>query len=255
MDSESSPIDCSSSKASKDTAGQYPDADKADFITKEKYFYRSIYKFIKQLSINDLKMIVAMIDGKSDISFRLMDWFVTKRSERKVVVIKHGGNGMDDTNVHVGYKSQLKSYKKKYFDPFKRHRKFYYTFIIEGKPHKCLTTIGQLNFLKWAYEYEIIKYVRDNYDALTAEFKEDNDKKEELNNVDDIKDIDSIKKSDKDIASKHSQSSKSNQIKSNELEQHKPNKDHVIIKKKSTTITAKQIKSTSQEKKIVLSFE
>ena len=58
-------------------------------------------------------------------------------------------------NVHQSYKSHLKSYSKKTFDPFcRRDRIEFYCGdkIIE-------TTIGQLNFFKWAISNLITDYI------------------------------------------------------------------------------------------------
>ena len=75
--------------------------------------------------------------------------------------------------VHNDYKSQLKSYSKRNFDPFcRRNRiKFYY------EPAKYfITTVGQLNFFKWAIENYIINYITQNFDDI------ENDMNLRLNN-------------------------------------------------------------------------
>ena len=53
-------------------------------------------------------------------------------------------------NVHISYKAQLQSYKKKYFDPFRRRKKFYYKYNKEENKY-FYTTIGQLNFFRWIF--------------------------------------------------------------------------------------------------------
>jgi hypothetical protein len=59
--------------------------------------------------------------------------------------------------VHNNYKGQLKAYSKKNFDPFCRRNRirFYYD---ENK--YFITTVGQLNFFKWALENYIINYIK-----------------------------------------------------------------------------------------------
>ena len=59
--------------------------------------------------------------------------------------------------VHNNYKGQLKAYSKKNFDPFCRRNRirFYYD---ENK--YFITTVGQLNFFKWALENHIINYIK-----------------------------------------------------------------------------------------------
>ena len=61
--------------------------------------------------------------------------------------------------VHNNYKGQLKAYSKKNFDPFCRRNRirFYYD---DNK--YFITTVGQLNFFKWALENNIINYIKSN---------------------------------------------------------------------------------------------
>jgi hypothetical protein len=61
--------------------------------------------------------------------------------------------------VHSNYKGQLKTCNKKNFDPFCRRNRiqFYYAPKMYFE-----TTVGQLNFFKWAIENFIINYIADN---------------------------------------------------------------------------------------------
>ena len=114
--------------------------------------------------------------GRSNISLRIIDWFVTNYSKTNKIYYDINGNNFI---VHLDYKSQLKAYTKKQFDPFCRRERmnFYYA---EKKFIK--TTIGQLNFFKWAFENNIIDYIEKNINDIeshmTIEFKE---KKNNLN--------------------------------------------------------------------------
>ena len=69
-------------------------------------------------------------------------------------------------DVYIGYKAQLKSYKKKYFDPFRRQYKFFYHYDKSDTTKFTYTNFGQLNFFKWAMEYNIIDYIELNYDVI-----------------------------------------------------------------------------------------
>ena len=71
--------------------------------------------------------------------------------------------------VHDNYKSQLKECSKKHFDPFCRRNRvrFYY------KPNAYFkTTVGQLNFFKWALEHHVIDYIRENLDAIEKDMND-----------------------------------------------------------------------------------
>jgi glutamate synthase domain-containing protein 2 len=85
--------------------------------------------------------------------------------------------------VYVDYKLKLKAYGKKNFDPFCRWERI----SIPYKDGKYIeTTIGQLNFFKWAIENKVIKYIETNYDAIESDMNSRNStsrKKEQSLNV------------------------------------------------------------------------
>jgi phage antirepressor YoqD-like protein len=73
--------------------------------------------------------------------------------------------------VYVDYKLKLKAYSKKRFDPFCRWDRI----SIPFKDDKCIeTTIGQLNFFKWALENKIIEYIDENYDVIESDMNNRN---------------------------------------------------------------------------------
>jgi hypothetical protein len=53
----------------------------------------------------------------------------------------------------------LKSFKKINFDSFRRHDRISY---ISNKGTSIETTIGQLNFFKWAFSNNVINYALEN---------------------------------------------------------------------------------------------
>lgn len=139
--------------------------------------YKIIDNFFKECNKNNPEDIIKMIDiieGKSDISLRILDWFVTKYSKKK---INQNGNikNVDAFDVKISYKAQLKTYKKRYFDPFRRKKKFFYPceeddFIIyDGEKKYIFTTLGQLNFFKWALSNNIVSYVEENLKFIIGE--------------------------------------------------------------------------------------
>lgn len=154
-----------------------------NFNKREIYFYNMIDKFYRQCESASIVKMIDIINGDSPISLRILDWFVTRYSNKKKILIT-----IDDIviDVHISYKAQLKSYKKKYFDPFKRSEKFgrgkfEYCFKDVGKT--IHTTIGQLNFFRWALENNIIAYVENNYEIVSKEMnisnKDDKKRKKE----------------------------------------------------------------------------
>jgi hypothetical protein len=162
------------------------------FGQKELCHYKNINKYFKDCFEKNPEYIIKMIDiieGKSDISLRILDWFVTKYSKKKIT---YNGNvkNVEAFDVKISYKAQLKAYKKRYFDPFRRKKKFYYPcekegFIIINNENKHIyTTLGQLNFFRWAFTHGIVSYVEDNLNFIISEmniFNKD-EKKKKLQN-------------------------------------------------------------------------
>jgi hypothetical protein len=120
----------------------------------------------KYYSDNDfvqLDKILNILKGESEISLRIIDWFVTNYSKQQYT-IKMLSNGKR-LKVYDDYKLKLKAYSKKRFDPFCRWDKI----IVPYKSKFIQTTIGQLNFFKWVIENEIIEYIEANYDDIEAD--------------------------------------------------------------------------------------
>lgn len=103
----------------------------------------------------NLMKFLNVINKKTDYSLRIIEWFVSNYSKKYNIVYKIDKK---DFNVFLSYKDQLKSYKKKQFDPFKRYEKF----TLSIHEHSIVTTIGQLNFFKWAISNNILNYVENN---------------------------------------------------------------------------------------------
>jgi hypothetical protein len=101
-----------------------------------------------------------LITGKYKISLRIIDWFVTNYSKKHNLVIEKNGKPFI---VFLEYKSQLKAYSKKQFDPFCRRSRIHYEY---EKNKKFETTIGQLNFFRWAIENLIIDHIMKHYDDI-----------------------------------------------------------------------------------------
>ena len=118
----------------------------------------NLYEFFKESG--NIEKMLPIIMGESKISIRVLDWFVTNYSKNKKLYYKLDNKTF---NVHMDYKSQLKGYKKKLFDPFCRKKRipFYY-----NETDYVITTIGQLNFFKWAISKKILDYVTDNFEVI-----------------------------------------------------------------------------------------
>lgn len=111
----------------------------------------------------DLPEILELLQGTSAISLRLIDWFVTNYAKRHSIGYLLGGQ---EFMVYMNYKSQLKAYSKKLFDPFCRRERI--MFSLPGIP-AFVTTVGKLNFFRWAIEKQIIEYLKTNFETVETE--------------------------------------------------------------------------------------
>lgn len=155
---------------------------KDNFNTKEIYYYNRINKFYCSCVPTNISKMVDIINGVSSISLRILDWFVTRYSNKNKILININKDILD---VHISYKAQLKSYKKKYFDPFKRtiKKRGNFDYHFKNTDLTIQTTLGQLNFFMWAIENKIIDYVEKNYNIISKEMnvsnKDDKKRKKE----------------------------------------------------------------------------
>ena len=109
---------------------------------------------------NNMDYMLRIINGESRISLRIIDWFATNYAKKYYTVYTIGGASGRRFKVYVDYKLKLKAYSKKRFDPFCRWDRI----TVPYKDGKYIqTTIGQLNFFKWALENNVIRYIEENY--------------------------------------------------------------------------------------------
>ena len=111
---------------------------------------------------DDKEYIIKLLEGTSDISLRLIDWFVTNYAKQHN--ISYILNNQEFL-VYTNYKSQLKAYSKKLFDPFCRRERI--MFQIQGY-EMFQTTVGKLNFFRWALEKGVLDYIKMNMVKIEA---------------------------------------------------------------------------------------
>jgi len=101
---------------------------------------------------HNMDNLLCILNGKQKISLRIIDWFVTNYSKKNNIhylLYKKDDNTVSFTgdtneffkqfNTYHSYKSQLKSYSKKRFDPFCRRDRIKFT--CDGKK-SIETTVG-----------------------------------------------------------------------------------------------------------------
>ena len=112
---------------------------------------------------DDLNEVVELLKGTSEISLRLVDWFVTNYAKGHSTA--YTANGQEFV-VYMNYKNQLKAYSKKLFDPFCRRERI--SFQVPGH-EPFLTTVGKLNFFRWAIEKDILTYIKGHQTEIERE--------------------------------------------------------------------------------------
>ena len=131
---------------------------------------------------NNLTRMLKIITGESKISLRIVDWFATNYAKKYYTLypIEDNNGQIRRFKVYFDYKLKLKAYSKKRFDPFCRWDRI----SIPYKNETCIeTTIGQLNFFKWAIENGVIKYIEENYETIEKDMNSRNSTSKRKNTV------------------------------------------------------------------------
>ena len=139
-----------------------------NIINRQDLLMVSLTKFFS--NHKNLDTLLSIVKGTSKISLRIIDWFVTNYSKKMntsyPIFEKNNTNISQQFIVYLNYKLQLKAYSKKQFDPFCRRKRisFYYT---KNSMNECIyTTVGQLNFFRWAIKYKILDYIMNNLNNI-----------------------------------------------------------------------------------------
>jgi hypothetical protein len=118
-------------------------------------------------NVENIDKFNKVLYGNSKISLRVLDWFVTNYSKKNNIVYNINNNFEKDQLkkfiVYLDYKSQLKAYSKKQFDPFCRRERIIFKDI---NNQSINTTVGQLNFFRWAIQNKILNYVEENLSEI-----------------------------------------------------------------------------------------
>ena len=133
--------------------------DELVMIALQRFFQNQEYANIlwKQLGEN----------SKHSISLRIIDWFVTNYSKKYAVHFP-----VNDTTMCIvwqEYKQKLRGYSKQRFDPFCRHTRIRFHL---GEDRAIVTTVGQLNFFRWAIENKILDYIREHKSEIEKDMNE-----------------------------------------------------------------------------------
>lgn len=134
------------------------------YATQREVLLEGLVSYFSKDDFAALDKVLPIINREDEVSLRLVDWFVTNYAKKTLTTyLNHSGRRFV---VHNEYKLRLRSYKKKQFDPFCRWDRIE---IPYRNDTVVTTTVGQLNFFKWALENGVIDFIRENQKAIEAD--------------------------------------------------------------------------------------
>jgi len=114
----------------------------------------------------DIAKVMPYLTGEAEISLRIIDWFVTKFSRKNFTSYELNGQRFV---VYKSYKGQLDAYNKQYFDTNCRRERIQFSI---GDYPPFITTIGKLNFFRWALESNLLDYMEANQETLKTGYNQ-----------------------------------------------------------------------------------
>lgn len=130
-----------------------------EITTQEQWVLHRLERFYSEG--DRLKVLRDVLENNTNISLRILDWFVTNYAKKNNIsyISKTGKHVI----VYLCYKSHLKAYSKKMFDPFCRWNRIDFCGLS--------TTVGQLNFFAWVMDDGILDYLIEHRDEIHADME------------------------------------------------------------------------------------
>jgi hypothetical protein len=146
----------------------------SSYTTQNDLLLKNLLVFYNTNENDNLDNMLRIITGESKISLRIVDWFATNYAKKfytLYTIEQTVENVARRFKVYDDYKLKLKAYSKRRFDPFCRWDRI-------SIPYKngtsIETTIGQLNFFKWALENKVVDYIGENYETIEKDMNSRN---------------------------------------------------------------------------------
>lgn len=135
------------------------------FRNKKDILLTSLQQYFLHNKSERIKRILPILYGKSKVSLRIIDWFVTNFAKHKNTRLCDKKTGRHCI-VYLDYKAQLKAFSKKQFDPFCRRNRIHFYYSTNDFVE---TTIGQLNFFRWTLQRGLLTFIEDNLEMIESE--------------------------------------------------------------------------------------
>lgn len=122
----------------------------------------------------NMNKLLDMVQNTSGVSLRVIDHLVTNYAQKHNVIYDIKRNKkVTKFFLYLDYKAQLKAYSKKQFDPFCRDKRI----IFKHKDIELQTTVGQLNFFRWAINNNVITYAKRHLKKIKDDLDDKGDAK------------------------------------------------------------------------------
>jgi hypothetical protein len=141
-------------------------------ISQQDWLLSELLEFYKNREYLDiLKKIINrefIIHKSKKVSIRIVNWFVTNYAKQHFTVYELYNTSTTSERFFVWtrFRSAEDGYSKDLFDPYCRKDRI---MIPYDENTNIVTTIGQLNFFKWAIINKVVDYIVVNYDAITLD--------------------------------------------------------------------------------------
>lgn len=146
----------------KETGASFVFVDPArlsDEFSKDCHLLRSLTDYWRDHMGRMRDTVLPIIRQRHDVvSLRLLDWLVTNYAKSHPIAydLPDDGGAVRHYRLYEDYQVQLTANGKRYFDPFQRRARIRFTLVDDGEV--IITTLGQLNFFRWALRNDVIGY-------------------------------------------------------------------------------------------------
>ena len=124
--------------------------DDCEVVSGSSFLAQTLRQFYTKERIENI--LIPLIRQSGPISLRTLDWLVVNYSKKYNISCKTKKGEL--FNIHNGYKISLSVYRRRNFDPFRRRER--HSFSMNDSKYE--TTIGQANFIYWAYMNGVLDY-------------------------------------------------------------------------------------------------
>ena len=134
----------------------------------EKKIFDGIKNYFAKIDQYKVKDMVEIINGKTNLSLKFLEWFTIVYSNQKNLVFPLYNKKI---NIYKSFYKRQRCYGGVLFCVHVRGNKISYNYDSVDETKIIDTSVGQLNFFSWLYKHNVINYIRFNYSNLEEEYE------------------------------------------------------------------------------------